>query len=275
MKLINDNKVKYYLVALIVAIAIMIWIWVKKILTFENIPDIAVEFHGVIFDILFIGIIISIYEGIAKRKKDLFERKQEIKRYKEEIDDFREWKEDEAKYRILGIIKRLNNKRVTQIDLNNCFLENLPLKGLSFSKSNFNSSIIENSQIIDSSFNQTIFVYADLNMSIILNSNFNYSCNFRNATFKKSIISNCSFKGANFIKSDFESAKLYNVDFTGADLSEANFNGVIWNKVIFPADFDPAQNGMIRDDDLYNKLLSDERIDIIQNKYDSPFISNK
>lgn len=79
--------------------------------------DVIVESHGVLFDLLVFGILLSIYEGL-RNKKD------KIERLKEEIDDFRAWDEKEATFRIVGSIKRLNSFGISNVNLKYCFLKN-------------------------------------------------------------------------------------------------------------------------------------------------------
>ena len=74
------------------------------------------EANGMVFDLLVFGILLSIYEKLR-------EKRDKIERLHEEIDDYREWSEDEAMYRIVGAVKRLNKLGVSKIDLTFCFLE--------------------------------------------------------------------------------------------------------------------------------------------------------
>ncbi|MCB0224408.1 MAG: pentapeptide repeat-containing protein [Anaerolineae bacterium] len=81
---------------------------------FENIM---VEAHGMIFDLLVIGVFVGWLTGLGQRRVA-------IERYKEEIDDFLGWHNEEAMHRIVGNIKRLNRDGVTEIRLLNAYLEN-------------------------------------------------------------------------------------------------------------------------------------------------------
>jgi len=85
---------------------------------FENIM---VEAHGLVFDLFVIGFFLTFFNKLG-------ERDREIKRYNEEIGDYRGWDEKEATYRTVGLIRRLNNMAVTDIDLHNTFLQGADLR---------------------------------------------------------------------------------------------------------------------------------------------------
>lgn len=260
---------RFFLIALILALAVTAVIWFKT-LSPENIADIAVEFHGMLFDIILFGVFLTAFEVIL-------ERSREIRRYREEIDDFRDWKEDEAKYRILGNIRRLADKNVRDIDLNNCYLRELPLKGFKFHKSNFLSAILEDSHIMDCSFKSTNCTNIVLKNATVIKSDFDSNSNLTGAQLQNAIIAHLKFKGSILTRADFRGAQFYNLDFSGADLSEAILEGVRYDSTtIFPSSFTPdqrTQKGMIeiKKGTLYEMLLREERIKSITNKYNTPF----
>lgn len=73
------------------------------------------EAHGMIFDIAVIGILIFWLNENGQIR-------QRIRFYKDEIDDFRLWESEEAAFRTVGNIKRLNRHNIHEINLVNCFL---------------------------------------------------------------------------------------------------------------------------------------------------------
>ncbi len=82
--------------------------------------NILVEAHGMLFDILVIGIFI-----LWLTKKG--EKHLENTRYQDEIDDFRNWNTEEASHRLAGDIRRLDRNGVTNIQLYECFLSGADL----------------------------------------------------------------------------------------------------------------------------------------------------
>lgn len=81
---------------------------------------ILLESHGMVLDILVIGLFL-----LALNK--LGQRYQYAKRYQEEIIDFRFWESDEASYRIAGNVRRLNRLGVSRIDLTSSYLSKAKL----------------------------------------------------------------------------------------------------------------------------------------------------
>ncbi|MDZ7648045.1 MAG: hypothetical protein U5K54_13185 [Cytophagales bacterium] len=82
---------------------------------FESVwSQILIEAHGMIFDIAIIGILLFWLNQNG-------ETRQRIRYYKDEIDDFRLWESDEAAFRTVGNIKRLNRHKIHEINLVNCY----------------------------------------------------------------------------------------------------------------------------------------------------------
>src|SRR5690606_40722404 len=103
------------------------------------------EAHGMIFDIAVIGILIF---WLNKNG----ETRQRIRTYKDEIDDFRLWESEEAAFRTVGNIKRLNRHKIYEINLVNCYLTRTNLNYVNLSGSNLNSSHVSQPTLIDSNF---------------------------------------------------------------------------------------------------------------------------
>lgn len=128
----------------------------------------------------------------SKRVPDL------IVSYHEEIEDFRDWKSDEAKYRILGNIRRLSKLGEMTFDLNSCNLSELHLKGLKMKNSDMNCINLSRSYLSDCTFENVNFRGAE----------------FAGATIVRSSFINCKIDSANYFD-----AILYSVDFRGSDLT--------------------------------------------------------
>ena len=158
-----------------------------------NFHDILVGLHGLIYDLFVFGIILTIYEI----RKDRIEK---IERYQEELNDFRFWKSEEAKFRIVGLVKRLVNLKVKKINLRHCFLENAN-----------NLTGIERMHEWD-------FSAANLNDTLWLMNDCTNSLFYLTELFQS------SFRNVNLTNCKFESAKLYETEFT-----ECNFKGVLLN----------------------------------------------
>ena len=182
------------------------------------IQQILAEAHGMIFDIAVIGILIFWLNQNG-------EIRQRIRTYKDEIDDFRLWESEEAAFRTVGNIKRLNRHKIHEINLVNCYLPRTNLNYVNLSGSNLNSSNISQSSLIESNLEN-----ARLNQTNFENSNLNQ------ANLRGAYASGANFKDSFLIKSNFEGAFLIKANFSNAFLMEAN----LCNSYLMGADFENA-----------------------------------
>ena len=91
------------------------------------------EAHGMLFDIAVICILLF---WLNKNG----ETRQRIRTYKDEIDDFRLWESEEAAFRTVGNIKRLNRHGIFEINLVKCHLVKTNLNYVNLTGSNMNSA---------------------------------------------------------------------------------------------------------------------------------------
>lgn len=193
----------------------------------DFINGIHVELFGVLFDTL---VLVLLYNWVSS----LGERKREIKKNEEEIDDFRHWKSDEAKFRIIGNIKRLNRLKVTKLDLSFVDLSN---------------PRIEKSQLIFSQINLTgsTFLRSNLSGLNMSNSEFNEIVD-HNSEFVKSGLLNAKFRGCHLQGTNFSGAFLHNADFTDSvftsntNFADANIRFATFSNVtVDSANFEGAE----------------------------------
>lgn len=149
--------------------------------------NILVEAHGMLFDILVIGVFIfALHKAGEKRiKRDL-----DIKRWQEEIDDFKGWDEKEATFRIVGNIKRLNRNRINKIYLSRCYL-----KGAHLERANLRGAYLRRA-------------------------------NLRGAYLFEADLEGAHLEGANLEGTDLTGAYLRRVNLAGADLRRSILTGV-------------------------------------------------
>ncbi len=191
--------------------------------------NILAEAHGMIFDIAVIGILIFYLNQLGLKK-------QRIRAYRDEIDDFRMWESEEAAFRTVGNIKRLNRHKIYNLDLVNCYLSKTNLNYVILMNANLNNANLSNSNLIQSNLEE-----ARLNRTNFENSNLNQ------INLQRSYASGANFKDANMIKSKLNKAFLIKSDFTNAflmeaDLSDAYLSGAIFDMAnLYKADFRGAQ----------------------------------
>ncbi|MEO1049438.1 MAG: pentapeptide repeat-containing protein [Bacteroidota bacterium] len=176
------------------------------------------EAHGMLFDIAVIGILIF---WLNKNG----EQRQRIRTYKDEIDDFRLWESEEAAFRTVGNIKRLNRHKIFEVNLVNCHLARTNLNYVNLRGSNINSANLSNAFLIECNLENT-----RLNQTNLENSNLNQ------AILKGAYASGANFKDAYLIKAELENAFLIKSNFQNAFLMEANLR----NCYLTGADFENA-----------------------------------
>ncbi|MDV3307661.1 MAG: pentapeptide repeat-containing protein [Cyclobacteriaceae bacterium] len=182
------------------------------------IQQVLAEAHGMIFDIAVIGILIFWLNQNG-------EKRQRIRTYRDEIDDFRLWESEEAAFRTVGNIKRLNRHKIYEINLVNCHLPRTNLNYVRLTGSNLNSANISQSSLIE----------ADLEGARLNQTNFENS-NLNQANLKGAFASGANFKDAFLIKARFDEAFLIKTNFRNAFLMEANLR----NAYLMGADFENA-----------------------------------
>jgi uncharacterized protein YjbI with pentapeptide repeats len=166
--------------------------------------NVLAEAHGMIFDILVIGILLFWL-------REQGEIKQRVSQYKDEIDDFRMWESEEAAFRNAGNIKRLNRHGVFKIDLVGTYLTKTNLSNVKLTEANLNTANISNTILLEANMQE-----ARLNQTNFENANINQ------ANLSKTFASGANFKDAFLIKTNFEGAFLIKTNFTNAYLMEAN-----------------------------------------------------
>jgi BTB/POZ domain-containing protein KCTD9 len=207
------------LVLLVVAVIVMSLSLKYYIRDFDGYwSQILVEMHGMIFDIAVIAILLSWLNQSG-------EIRQRIRTYKDEIDDFRLWESEEAAFRTVGNIKRLNRHRIHEINLVNCYLARTNLNYVNLKGSNLNSANLGNSSLIETNLENTRF-----NQTNLENSNLNQ------ANLRGAYASGANFKDSFLIKTQFEGAFLIKTNFKNAFLMEAN----LCNSYLMGADFENA-----------------------------------
>lgn len=180
--------------------------------------QVLVEAHGMIFDIAIIGILLFWLNQNG-------EIRQRIRTYKDEIDDFRLLESDEAAFRMVGNIKRLNRHKIHEINLVNCYLARTHLSYINLKGSNMNSVNLSSASLLETNLENT-----RLNQTNFENANLNQ------ANLKGAYASGANFKDAFLIKTQFENSFLIKANFTNAYLMEANLQ----NSYLMGADFENA-----------------------------------
>jgi uncharacterized protein YjbI with pentapeptide repeats len=178
--------------------------------------NVLAEAHGMIFDIAVIGILIFWLNQVGQKNL-------RIRNYRDEIDDFRLWESEEAAFRTVGNIKRLNRHKIYNIDLVNCYLVKTNLNYVILKEANMNNANVSNSFLI-----QTNLEGARLNRTNFENSNLNQvnlqGAYASGANFRDSYLIKANLFKAYLIKTDFNNAFLMESDLRGSNVTGANFD---------------------------------------------------
>lgn len=200
--------------------------------------NILVEAHGMLFDILILGILFAWFAQGGEKQKN-------IKRYREEIEDYRGWHADEAKYRIIGNIKRLNREGVTKINLASTYLQRASLIGVNLNEANLIGANLQDAILNGANLNKAKLSGANLEKAELLGTQLDEALLFRTVLIETQL-QGASFKNANLGLADLTNASLDFVNLSGADLSKTILKGATYNqKTIWPDGFDPKAAGAI------------------------------
>jgi len=175
---------------------------------------ILIESFGMLLDLFVIAIIVLWLNEWRDKKLKL---EIEIKRYHEEINDYRHWQSDEAKYRIMGNIRRLNKNGISKIDLSFCYLKGVTLLNTQLMESTLRHVNLQNAHLIlFSNLERANCLWADLRRASLFHVNIQ-GANLMCARFQEADLTGSNLHGANFRYADLQ----------GANLSRANLQGAI------------------------------------------------
>lgn len=187
--------------------------------------NILVESHGLLLDILVLGVLVV---WLELRRNN----KQFIYRHKEDISDLAHLDTPEINMKKVGIIKRLNSINIYDIDVPNLVLTNAKAKGLKFKNSKLIGFKLSNGSLHSFSYEDSNLRSSDFSGSRILNTEFIrcnlYKTDFTNCQasgtdFTDSCLDRVKFIGANMTSANFRGSDLIGASFEGANLRNANF----------------------------------------------------
>lgn len=219
------------IIALIVVVSISYW--AGDYSTPGYWQNVRVEAHGMLFDLLILGVFISWLNSLG-------EKRRRIERYREEIVDYLGWQEAPATYRIVGNIKRLNRENVSDINLHNANLEKANLL-----QANLEKATLTNARLKAANFNEAILMNADLSAANLRGARL-IGAKLNRARLILSDLSDAKLINANLAGANLTESNLSGTDLTGAKLGGCNFNDAIYNKqTIWPEGFAPDIAGAI------------------------------
>lgn len=187
----KNPEIIFFLCAFILWTALMCWENSKEGGDFSW-HDLKVEANGLIFDLFMFGILVTVYNAIRAKK-------EKIERLKEEIDDYREWHEKEARFRIMGLIKRLVREGETKLNLQNCYMAGASFADWDLSETRFGGAIMDDVKF--------------------------YKTNLFGASFEGVNLNNAKFYSVELDGANLSNTILLGTDFSNSNMSEVNLIG--------------------------------------------------
>ena len=187
----------------------------------EFIRDVLVEAHGMLFDILIIGTLIFALHKLVESRR---EKNRNIERWKEEIDDLRNWPAEEAKFRIVGNIKRLIRNGITDINLTDSFLKNADLLGANLKGADFEGANLEGTNLGRANLEEACLLGANLEEAYLRVANLKRA-DLLGANLKETDLRRANLMGANLRRANLKGAYLRETHLKGADFWKAHLEG--------------------------------------------------
>jgi len=235
-KYISFHPILLLVIIGVVIFCLFIFLDIKNGITFR---DLLSNLTASIVEVFLLGLFVIVINKLS-------ERKERIIRYKEEIDSYRLWKENEAIYRICGIVRSLNNINVTDIELYHCHLPGARLWRSNLQGADFCAANLKEADLFLSNLQGVNFLNAHLQGAQL------WCSNLQGADFGRS-----DLRGANLSESDLQGADLRKANFQKADLSKTNLQGADLRKANFrKADLSKAnlQGAIVKSNDWLKKL---------------------
>jgi len=175
--------------------------------------NVLVEAHGMIFDLLVIGVFVFWLHRIGHKQLT-------IMRYKEELEDYLGWQHSEAMFKIITLIKKLNHWGVSNIYLADAYLKQGFLR-----EANLRGSNLDGANLIE-----VDLIRANLKGAYVIGAN----------------LSKANLTDANLAGADLRRADLRGADLTGASLRGTNLEAAMYDDLTkWPKGFNPKKTGAI------------------------------
>ena len=186
-----------------------------------------VEAHGLLLDIVFFGIILTLYDFLVRRKR-------KITALQESLDDYRGWEEKAAMFRNVGNIRRLVRMGISSINLTRSYLREADLTEVDLSGSNLGQANLDRGTLVGANFRgakiwKTSFKEANLSRANLENVRTNvtnidqfvdfFHHHLKPGESKGSVFEESIITGVNFHRSNLQYAKMRKAELISADLT--------------------------------------------------------
>ncbi|MDM8564446.1 pentapeptide repeat-containing protein [Candidatus Halobeggiatoa sp. HSG11] len=219
-----EKRFRHYSAVNPVALGIIVFVVVAAIISALSMPfykenlwefwgNVLVEGHGMIFDLLIIGVFVFWLHRIGYKQLIII-------RYREEIDDYLGWQHQEAMFKIITIIKKLNHWGVSNIHLVEAHLKKAFLKEVNLKGANLDGANLIEANLTSAHLKNAYLIGADLTRA--------------------------NLTGAILINTDLRRADLRGAIFTKAKLRGVNLEGAMYDDLTkWPKGFNPKKTEAI------------------------------
>ncbi|RYV01806.1 hypothetical protein SOPP22_15740 [Shewanella sp. OPT22] len=177
--------------------------------------NVLVEAHGLLFDILIIGVIV-VWLDTKRAQSD--EKVTTLNN----LSDVSYLDLPEVNLRKVGMIHRLNNLDVFQFSINQLVISGARVIELTSKFSSLNQLKAKKTEITSSNFINTQLIKSDFSESLIRTTKF-LKCEMKKTVFIDSQVRGVDFTDSNLERAVFINADLQNAIFKGCNLREINF----------------------------------------------------
>lgn len=116
--------------------------------------NVVAEIHGMLLDLLLFGCLLLWFDQKA-------ERRRRIEQYENAIEDFLGWATEEAMYRTVGNIRRLNREGAVPETLKNAYLRDADLKGADLAETSLHGADLSEADLQNADLSDTYLGNAD------------------------------------------------------------------------------------------------------------------
>jgi len=226
----NQTKPLFVSISVFVVACILISIlhliyWYSDSQSDQFWQGIFIESHGMLMDVIVVILIYNTIEYFRQKKLDSI-REAELKdmrivRYLEELEDYRPWRNEEATWRLRGLIKRLNREGKTCFFLEGAYFVGAELNKINCKESNLRRADFKRAELNGSCFDGATLDDSDFQYAWLHGAQFK-GANLMGANFQEAVLHSSNFKGAN-LPVAILAADLSSVNFEGATLYGASF----------------------------------------------------
>jgi uncharacterized protein YjbI with pentapeptide repeats len=255
-KMIENPIITSLVIVSLILVVVIIMSWPYYFYDTDNfIEQILAEMHGLVFDVLILGIL---FVWLDRQRTESNRKKQHL----EDIEDLRHWRNPEASHRAIANLRRLNRINIYAINLNEYYMNDMKLARLNLRGSDMNFMEAKNMQIYSCDLRKTTMSHSDfsyLNMrDVMLEDAYMAGSNAQASKWYKITaarinLTSVNLENATFNQVDFSGAIFINARLKGAKLINVNLR---WTQGLTIETLESCiLDNVVMDDDIHQELI--------------------